>query len=181
MCPNIIVEAPQFILRHVRFVVVCGIGELGITPRLAAMKTHYVGRPSKCGKYTYWSLEHSYRDPVTGKPRKRRLAYYGRNKPFSLRDVDWHAFFHGLPEDRAMAAAERAMEKAGERPVVEEPSKLPQGLEQGPREPVEVEKPPSTIDYATPPAAPADDTHGSVSEAECPSEAPSGSDDASGS
>lgn len=108
---------------------------------------HYVNRRG------YWSYEESYRDE-SGKPRKRRLTYYGRLNPLlaalGVPKIDWQATLQGTPEDRAMAAAERAAEKAEAQrvPVVEEPSRLPEGLHLGPREPVEVEKAPPTIDLA---------------------------------
>jgi len=156
------------------------------------MAEHLVGR--KSGKHIYYSVEQSYREG--GKVKKRVIRYYGRNKPPSILDVNWAATFQSEP---GAAAAERAMEKIGERPVVEEPSKLPEGLQQGPREPVEVEKPPSTIDYgpfqnvreeaqsvSEPPATsepaepPASEPSPDASSETTPS-ADAGSDDASGS
>lgn len=153
------------------------LADVGIAPNFRGM-AHIVCRKG------YYSLEESYRDEQ-GRPRKRRLAYYGRRNPLlaalGVPSIDWQATLQGTPEDRAMQAAERAAEKAGEREIVEEPSRLPSGLEQGPREAVEVEKPSSTIDYASPPQSspgpqgqetPAD-VSSDVSQS---GEAPSGSD-----
>lgn len=75
----------------------------------------------------YWSLEESYRD-ANGKPRKRYLKYLGK-----LGQIDWAGTFKS---ESGMAAAERAMEEAEARPVVEPPSKLPDGLHVGPVDPV---------------------------------------------
>lgn len=85
----------------------------------------------------YWEERESYRDPVTGKPRSRFLRYLGK-----LGQVDWSATLYGLPEDRAMRAAERAAEKAEmhKGPAAEEVSRLPQGLHLGPSEPVPLDK-----------------------------------------
>jgi len=89
----------------------------------------------------YFSLEESYRNE-NGKPRKRRLAYYGKRNPLlaalGVPAIDWAATFRSDP---GAAAAERAMANIEERPVIEEPSRLPDGLSLGPVDPVQVERP----------------------------------------
>jgi hypothetical protein len=106
-----------------------------------------------CNRRGYWSLEESYRPGPGMKPRKRRLAYYGKYGPpievkqmFDGTDygVDWHSFEY--------------------RPAVEDESRLPPGLHLGPIDPVPVEPhsgvrvgPTDPVEPIAPPNA-----HGSV-------------------
>jgi len=115
------------------------------TPRMAHL----------CNRRGYFSLEESYRDEQ-GRPRKKRLAYFGKRKPVSIFDIGWHASLIGEPQGVDWWAIEQ--EEAA-RQVKEEASRedrLPPGLSLGPTDPTPVDK--------------------AVSEPAAPSEAPSESD-----
>jgi hypothetical protein len=104
----------------------------------------------KKGKYA--ELYESYRDE-RGRPRKRFLKYLGK-----FGDIDWKATLQGDPDDRAMAAAERAAERAGalESRPERQPTALPQGLRSGPVDPVPIEKAPASANYQASQSAPAE-------------------------
>jgi hypothetical protein len=125
----------------------------------SGMAQHLVNRRG------YWSLEQSYREGR--KVKKRRLAYYGRNKPFNIfTDVDWAFTLKG---DGKWANFEPPSTVA---PAT--PSALPPGLCVGPADPVPIDKPMSQVIVPNSPAA-ASPAEPAAAEAE-PDEVPAPSD-----
>jgi hypothetical protein len=84
------------------------------------------------GKYA--SLEESYRDE-SGRPRKRVLAYYGRSKPPSILDIDWHASIIGEPQGGSAAVTAEFTPQGSVEAVQDD--KLPTGLHTGPTDPTQ--------------------------------------------